>query len=37
MSNTFDEGVEVATDAIRSGVGLVALKRRKDAFAPPLT
>jgi anthranilate phosphoribosyltransferase len=36
MSTTFDEGVEVATDAIRAGVGLVALKRLKEAFAPPV-
>lgn len=32
---SFDEGVEAANDAIRSGVGLVALKRLREAFATP--
>jgi anthranilate phosphoribosyltransferase len=33
---SFDEGVDAANDAIRAGVGLVALKRLREAFTLPL-
>ncbi|MEP6493583.1 MAG: anthranilate phosphoribosyltransferase [bacterium] len=34
MTSTFDEGVDAAIDAVKSGAGLVALERLRQAFAP---